>query len=114
MKRFAHRMVIVTLTAIGTVIFSQYGVSSVEKTGAAHAVETQTGGEWLEFVNGAVIVSAADSSQNRPSAFPYFYLSKNWDACVEFTHDAPQGRVCTTVFDNLLKDAETFVTKDAV
>ena len=117
MKRVSKRMrwgVMLVVVGIGMVICAQYGVgSSVRpgKTANAQAIETE--GEWLEFVDGAVIVTPVRPQQAKPMTLPYVYLSKDWDACIEYTRDAPNGRACSEVFDALLKNAERFDVKNA-
>lgn len=118
MKRVSKRMrwsMILVIVGIGMVVCAQYGVSSsvrLEKVENAQIVK-ETEGEWLEFVDGAVIVSQVRPEQAKPMTLPYVYLSKNWDACIEYTLDAPNGRACSEVFDALLKNAERFDVKNA-
>ncbi len=118
MKRLSRRMrwsVIAIIVAIGMVAYTEYSLSSSAQTEQPRKtlVVMETEGEWLEFINGAVIVSQVSPEQPKPTNLPYFYLSKDWDACVEYTIDAPNGRACSSVFDNFLKHAERFDVKDA-
>lgn len=119
MKRGSKRMrwsIMIIIVSLGMVVYAQYGLSSSanpEKTGKPSAV-AETEGEWLEFVDRTVIVSSARPDQAKPSTFPHVYLSKDWSRCVEYTLDAPDGRTCTDVFDDLLKNAERFEVKNAV
>ena len=116
MKRGSKRMrwsIMIIIVSLGMVVYAQYGLSSSanpEKTGKPSAV-AETEGEWLEFVDGVVIVSQVRPEQAKPTTLPYVYLSKDWDACVEYTLDAPDGRACSDVFDMLLKNAERFDVK---
>ena len=118
MKHISKRMrlsVILVVVTIGMMAWTQYGLSSSprsEETGKTLAAMT-TEGEWLEFVDGVVIVSQVRPEQAKPTTLPYVYLSKDWDACVEYTLDAPDGRACSDVFDMLLKNAERFDVKHA-
>jgi len=108
--------VIVGIVTIGMMAWAQYGLSSSTRPNDAEntLVHRQTEGEWLEFIDDTVIVRQVSAEQAAPTVFPYVYLSKDWDVCVEYTHDAPKGRACSDVFDQLLKNADRFDVKDAV
>ena len=113
-----HIVAIVCFIALGTFAYAQYGISSVEHPEntdvVTNAYEEDRGfkGEWIESIDNALVVSSANKEESRPQSYPYFYLSRNWERCVEFTAESPQGRPCSVTFRTMLKDAEAFLLKD--
>lgn len=113
-----HILFIACLAALGTFVYAQYGVGSVEHPESSNVVESAyeedrgLKGEWIESLGNALVVSSANTEDSRPQTYPYFYLSRNWDRCVEFTADSQQGRPCSEIFHNRLKNAETFLVRD--
>lgn len=109
---------ILLLVVLGTFAYAQYGASSIspeEPIAQADTVYTFDGelkGEWVEIIEGIVYVSSAAPEKPRPEAYPYFYFSRNWDNCVEYTQEFPEGRVCSMVFTDILKKAELFQIKE--
>jgi len=114
----AQRVFIICLAAFGTFVYAQYGVGSVAHSESVNVAENvyeedqALQGEWIESVDKALVVSSASEKGSRPQTYPYFYLSRNWDRCVEFTADSPQGSPCSTTFHNKLKNAEAFLLKE--
>ena len=113
-SKWMRRSVILAVVIIGMVAWTQYGLSSSTrpKEAGKTLVVMETEGEWLEFIGNAVIISQVSPEQAKPTTLPYVYLSKNWNTCVEYTRDAPNGRACSEVFDQLLKNAERFDVKN--
>ncbi len=107
------------IIGIGSLAVTQYGIGSIadaEKmpgyTESALNEKPVFSGEWIEITDGVVMISSVNTEHTHPTTFPYFYLSPNWESCTEYTYDAPQGKVCSAVFHELLKRADTFLVKE--
>lgn len=116
--RTVHFVVIACFAALGTFAYAQYGVGSVEHPenteiiASAYEEDQDFKGEWIETAGNALVVSSANDTNSRPQEYPYFYLSRNWDHCVEFTAESPQGKPCSATFHDRLRNAEAFLLKD--
>ena len=117
--KIAHLVCIACLAALGTFVYAQYGGGSVEQHPGskeivknAYEEDRDMKGEWIESVDNALVVSSANEEDSRPMTYPYFYLSRNWEHCVEFTAESPQGKPCSTIFQNSLRNAEAFLLKE--
>ncbi|MCP4404414.1 MAG: hypothetical protein GY801_44825 [bacterium] len=116
-RKTVHLLYIICLAALGTSAYAQYKVGSVEHSESTAVVksayEEDRGlkGEWIESIDNALVISSANQKDSRPQTYPYFYLSRNWKQCVEFTADSPQGRACSSTFHGTLKNADAFLLK---
>ncbi len=110
-----HWIIIVMLLTLGCVAYTQSQFTTISQAApqpeSARLTSVQRG-EWVEFVAGTALLASAAQEDARPTSFPYFYLAENWDSCTEYTADAPYGKPCSVLFDDLLKQAEQVAMKE--